>query len=271
MNQFDATASLPRDAFSDEPDLAPYDLRALTTQSSIPAKALKPFDHGFDWKSLLKSPKMDDPDDMRAVSTMTMTTTIDRRPGSPGETQAPRLEIQSPCALSNCTELKERSFGAVVCSMKYASLVAMLTIAAISTAIADGPADNVAEQVRAVPPPGITVPPEDAARLKAGLARLDDQLAGLRSQLHEQARAACRIAGRGNLLQGGALRRCNTTNSSILAKSRLPTNCWLAEWISQTRWPKESGSTLAASTRHAPGECMRMSLRSTAPSNPTGS
>ena len=30
-----------------------------------PAKALKPFDRGFDWKALLKSPKMDDPNDMR--------------------------------------------------------------------------------------------------------------------------------------------------------------------------------------------------------------
>ena len=26
LNQFDATASLPRDAFTDEPDFAPYDL-----------------------------------------------------------------------------------------------------------------------------------------------------------------------------------------------------------------------------------------------------
>lgn len=29
-----------------------------------PGKALKPFDRGFDWKALLKSPKMDDPQDM---------------------------------------------------------------------------------------------------------------------------------------------------------------------------------------------------------------
>jgi DNA-binding beta-propeller fold protein YncE len=66
LNQFDATASLPRDFFSDEPDYAPYDLRKVDDRIFDPAKALKPFDRGFDWKSLLESPEMDDPDDMRA-------------------------------------------------------------------------------------------------------------------------------------------------------------------------------------------------------------
>ncbi len=74
----------------------------------------------------------------------------------------------------------------MVCSMKCAYLAAILAIAAISTALADGPADNVAENVRAVPPPGISVSPEDAARLAAGLAELDDKLAGLRNQLREE-------------------------------------------------------------------------------------
>lgn len=66
LNQFDAAASLPRDFFSDRPDLAPYNLLRVDERIFDPAKALKPFDHGFDWESLLKSPKMDDPDDMRA-------------------------------------------------------------------------------------------------------------------------------------------------------------------------------------------------------------
>ena len=70
--------------------------------------------------------------------------------------------------------------------MKCTCLVATLAIAAISTAMADGPADNAAETVRAVPPPGIAVEPEDAARLQAALARLDSQLAELRSQLREK-------------------------------------------------------------------------------------
>ncbi len=66
LNQFDATASLPHDMFTDAADFAPYDLVRVDQRIFDPAKALKPFDHGFDWKSLLKSPKMDDPDDMRA-------------------------------------------------------------------------------------------------------------------------------------------------------------------------------------------------------------
>ena len=66
--------------------------------------------------------------------------------------------------------------------MRITCLTAMLAIAAISTALADGPADNAAETVRAVPPPGIAVPPEDVARLTAALARLDSQLAELRRQ-----------------------------------------------------------------------------------------
>jgi hypothetical protein len=66
LNQFDATASLPHDAFAHEPDFAPFDLLRVDERIFDPAKALKPFDHGFNWSSLLKSPKMDDPDDMRA-------------------------------------------------------------------------------------------------------------------------------------------------------------------------------------------------------------
>ena len=66
LNQFDAAASLPRDFFTDKPNLAPYDVRRVDERIFDPAAALKPFDHGFDWNSLLKSPKMDDPDDMRA-------------------------------------------------------------------------------------------------------------------------------------------------------------------------------------------------------------
>jgi hypothetical protein len=66
LNQFDATASLPRDFFTDTPSLAAYTMLPVDARIFDPAKALKPFDHGFDWKSLLESPRMDDPDDMRA-------------------------------------------------------------------------------------------------------------------------------------------------------------------------------------------------------------
>ena len=66
LNQFDAGASMPRDFFSDKPNLATYNVRRVDERIFDPAKALKPFDHGFDWKTLLDSPEMDDPDDMRA-------------------------------------------------------------------------------------------------------------------------------------------------------------------------------------------------------------
>lgn len=65
LNQFDATAGLPRDMFTLNPDFAPYDLVQSDLRLFDPAKALKPFDRGFDWKALLKSPKMDNLADMR--------------------------------------------------------------------------------------------------------------------------------------------------------------------------------------------------------------
>ena len=53
----------------------------------------------------------------------------------------------------------------------------MLTVVALipcaGTLWADGPADNVAEKVRPVPPPGIEVPAADEAQLKRDLAALD--------------------------------------------------------------------------------------------------
>lgn len=66
LNQFDATAAMPRDCFTDKPDFTPYALNPVDVRLFDPAKALKPFDRGFDWKRLLESPEMDDPDDMRA-------------------------------------------------------------------------------------------------------------------------------------------------------------------------------------------------------------
>lgn len=66
LNQFDATAAMPRDCFSDQPDFTPYTLKPVDPRLFDPAKALKPFERGFDWKRLLESPDMDDPDTMRA-------------------------------------------------------------------------------------------------------------------------------------------------------------------------------------------------------------
>lgn len=47
-----------------------------------------------------------------------------------------------------------------------------LIFAISSAAFADGPKDNLAAEVRPIPPPGMEVPEEDAAELKEGLAKL---------------------------------------------------------------------------------------------------
>ncbi|HCN77047.1 MAG TPA: hypothetical protein DIT13_07625 [Verrucomicrobiales bacterium] len=47
-----------------------------------------------------------------------------------------------------------------------------LLLALSSAVLADGPKDNLADNVRPIPPPGIEVPESDAAALREGLARL---------------------------------------------------------------------------------------------------
>jgi len=65
LNQFDATASLLQDFFTDQPDFTPYTLRPVDKRLFDPDIAFKPFDRRFNWKGLLESPRMDDLDDMR--------------------------------------------------------------------------------------------------------------------------------------------------------------------------------------------------------------
>jgi YVTN family beta-propeller protein len=65
LNQFDATASLPLDMFTDMPDLTPYRARAIDRRLFDPDLAFKPFDRRFDWTELARSPRVDDPSDMR--------------------------------------------------------------------------------------------------------------------------------------------------------------------------------------------------------------
>jgi Prolyl oligopeptidase family len=56
---------------------------------------------------------------------------------------------------------------------------AVLVLASLAPALADGPRDNVPENVRPIPPPGINVPEKDAEELRAGLADLRKQLDAL--------------------------------------------------------------------------------------------
>jgi dienelactone hydrolase len=57
----------------------------------------------------------------------------------------------------------------------------LFTTALVIAALADGPADNIPEKVRPVPPPGITVSDSDRAALQQGLADLGRALEGLRA------------------------------------------------------------------------------------------
>src|SRR4051794_1830186 len=61
------------------------------------------------------------------------------------------------------------------------ALVPLLLLA--SLARADGPKDNQTENVRPVPPPGITVPPEVRKDLQAGLDALARQIEQLKVEL----------------------------------------------------------------------------------------
>lgn len=53
---------------------------------------------------------------------------------------------------------------------------------------ADGPADNIPDKVRVIPPPGVELPEADRVALEAGLSELDQALAALRSRKDERTR-----------------------------------------------------------------------------------
>jgi hypothetical protein len=64
LNQFDAGANDLSDLFTDKPDFTPYKASPVNPQIFDPAKALKPFDEKFDWKSLESNSVLDKPADM---------------------------------------------------------------------------------------------------------------------------------------------------------------------------------------------------------------
>lgn len=65
LNQFDATASLLQDFFTDQPDLTPYSAVMVDKRIFDPQKALDPYDVNFRWESLKESPAIDSEDDFR--------------------------------------------------------------------------------------------------------------------------------------------------------------------------------------------------------------
>ena len=66
LNQFDATATLLQDFFTDKPDYTPYTVEMVDKRIFDPQKALDPYDTEFRWESLKESPGIDNEDDFRS-------------------------------------------------------------------------------------------------------------------------------------------------------------------------------------------------------------
>ncbi|HXB35502.1 MAG TPA: bifunctional YncE family protein/alkaline phosphatase family protein [Puia sp.] len=65
VNQYDATATLLQDFFTDKPDYRPYNLVFPSPEVFDAQLAMKKYNRTIDWKKIEKGPEMDDEDDMR--------------------------------------------------------------------------------------------------------------------------------------------------------------------------------------------------------------
>lgn len=65
VNQYDATASLLQDFFTNKPDYTPYTLEQHDSRVFDVEKAMKKYKRNIDWKKIMQGPDMDDVDDMR--------------------------------------------------------------------------------------------------------------------------------------------------------------------------------------------------------------
>ncbi|QDK78685.1 phosphoesterase [Spirosoma sp. KCTC 42546] len=66
VNQYDQTASLLQDFFTDKPDFRPYNAVLPDARVFDPQAAMKPYKKLFDWRKIEKGPEMDDRADQRA-------------------------------------------------------------------------------------------------------------------------------------------------------------------------------------------------------------
>lgn len=66
VNQYDVTASLLQDFFTDQPDFTPYTLEMHDTRIFDVNKAMKKYKTTIDWEKIKKGPEMDKLEDMRA-------------------------------------------------------------------------------------------------------------------------------------------------------------------------------------------------------------
>ena len=65
VNQYDATASLLQDFFTNKPDYTPYSLVMPSKAVFDPQKAMDRYDKTIDWRKIMKGPEMDDEEDQR--------------------------------------------------------------------------------------------------------------------------------------------------------------------------------------------------------------
>jgi len=65
LNQYDFGVNSLRECFTSEPDYSPYNALPVDSRIFDPQVALDPFDEEFDWEALKKSPKLDDPDEIK--------------------------------------------------------------------------------------------------------------------------------------------------------------------------------------------------------------
>ena len=65
LNQYDAGASDLSDCFTGEAYFTPYNALPVDKRIFDPEKAMMPLDEKFDWKAVLESRELDDPEDMK--------------------------------------------------------------------------------------------------------------------------------------------------------------------------------------------------------------
>lgn len=65
VNQYDVTASLLQDFFTDKPDYTPYNLEQHDERIFDVEKAMKKYNQTIDWQKIKKGPEMDDAAEMR--------------------------------------------------------------------------------------------------------------------------------------------------------------------------------------------------------------
>ena len=72
------------------------------------------------------------------------------------------------------------------------NLLRIATVLIFATsALADGPADNVADKVRRIPPPGIAISDADRAELTDATAKLAREIESLRVELRGSLAKVC--------------------------------------------------------------------------------